>query len=125
MNKREIFDHVKNHLIKQGKPSVIQNKNNSKFVEFNCAYRGTNGTSCAVGCLIKDEYYSEELEGRLVEAEIVCQALSKSIGREINNEDIELLLELQELHDDAAKDTQYWGHVMDVGLDEIEERHFQ
>lgn len=54
MNKKEIFQIVSRHLLEQGEPSF----DNSGM----CAYRGVDGKKCAVGCLIKDEFYSKGLE---------------------------------------------------------------
>ncbi len=51
---REIFDFVKTHLLKQNKQAGN---------ESGCVYRARDGTKCAVGCLIPDWYYSEDLEG--------------------------------------------------------------
>lgn len=62
MTMREVFDRVKTHLLsqrKQAERGLI------------CAYRGSDGTKCAVGCLIKDEFYSEIFEGLGIHAPIV------------------------------------------------------
>lgn len=51
MNIQEIFDTVSVHLLTQNEKSQ-----ESSFYS-SCLYRGPNGTKCAVGCLIKDEFY--------------------------------------------------------------------
>lgn len=58
MNKQEIYDKVKAHLLAQGRRAI---RPGSKNV---CMYRAPNGDKCAVGVLIADEHYSEDLEGR-------------------------------------------------------------
>ena len=54
MTQQEIFDTVLEHLRKQGKASLS--------TEGDCTYRGPDGTSCAVGCLIPDELYDPLIE---------------------------------------------------------------
>lgn len=53
MNAQEIFDTVIHHLLRQGVPSRRDSA---------CLYRGPNGTSCAVGCLIPDEMYNADMD---------------------------------------------------------------
>lgn len=56
MNAQEIFDKVATHLLTQ--------KARSTSKPFNaCAYRGTFGRMCAVGVLIPDDVYTDEMEG--------------------------------------------------------------
>jgi hypothetical protein len=115
---QEVFDRVVTHLRTQGKPS--------KDVTGSCSYRGINGTSCAVGCLIDDEFYDPELEGHSLPAlhqlvpgyaapnyenqlEInackgVLEALEKSLGRPVRGSLLEMLKELQNAHDNEAYD---------------------
>jgi hypothetical protein len=54
---QETFDFVITHLRKQGKRAT---QGGGK----ECAYRGDDGTSCAIGCLIPDNIYDPEIEGR-------------------------------------------------------------
>lgn len=63
MNKQEIFDTVARHIFTQGVPGGHTDLQNN----FACQYRGTGGTSCAVGCLIPDDVYRSEMEGNDVE----------------------------------------------------------
>src|SRR5688572_9122307 len=58
MTNQEIYDAVKAHLLAQGKRAAVSDLPGSS-----CAYRGQNGTKCAVGCLIPDDEYSPEIEG--------------------------------------------------------------
>lgn len=49
------FDAVVEHLFKQGRPA--------KQKHF-CKYRTEDGLSCAVGCRIPDEMYTDDMEAR-------------------------------------------------------------
>lgn len=91
MTNQEIFDKVATHLLKQGKKSVSPGGE--------CKYRGPDGTSCAVGCLITDESYSEGLENQRATSWDVQTALKASLRRELNSTDIGLLDYLQTVHD--------------------------
>ncbi len=95
MNNREIFDKVKTHLLTQNTRSVLPSGA--------CAYRGTNGTMCAVGCLLKDEHYSEELESRPVRSQSVLVALNNS-GIVLDDLGLSMLYELQRVHDGYGMD---------------------
>lgn len=55
--KQETFDMAVGHLIKQGQRAISEDGTNA------CLYRGSEGTKCAVGALIPDELYTEEIEG--------------------------------------------------------------
>ena len=57
MNLQGLFDKVAQHLLKQ-KTKSMQDR---AF-----AYRGEEGRMCAVGCLIKDEFYRPSLEGKII-----------------------------------------------------------
>ena len=87
MDKQEIFDKVCDHLMTQ--------MEKSKLAPDLCAYRGKDGLSCAVGCLIPDEVYSEEIEECSVNDPIFEPTL-KAIGVE---KDVKLLHSLQVIHD--------------------------
>lgn len=52
---QEVFDQVKTHLLTQME----------RAVDFNsCKYRTHNGLKCAAGCLIADDEYTMDMEGR-------------------------------------------------------------
>lgn len=65
MTTQETFDTVFRHLVKQGRRSMTtqasygENRDTER-----CSYRGKGGTSCAIGCLIPDELYSPDIEGK-------------------------------------------------------------
>lgn len=77
MTNQEIFDRVIAHLRKQGEPAFDD--------EGDCLYRTEiNGRvlMCAVGCLIADEHYSENLEGKTIHDDVeVSEAVEASIGK--------------------------------------------
>ncbi|MDB4431169.1 hypothetical protein N9137_02140 [Pseudomonadales bacterium] len=49
-----VIDYVEKHLLEQGGRSID--------CDGECAYRGENGTACAIGCLIPNEMYDEGIE---------------------------------------------------------------
>lgn len=87
---QQIFDTTLNHLRKQGVAAV-------SFIG-HCRYRGENGTSCAVGCLIPEEAYAFELEGLRAGASSVMAATGLAANY------VPLLRDLQGAHDSALKD---------------------
>lgn len=93
MNKQEIFNKVYYHLIAQGKPSY-------NSFEGVCAYRGVNGTSCAIGCLFPDELYDDSIEGDSVLSKSIQEILEK-VGIKTDRKTIGLLFDLQTAHDNV------------------------
>ena len=89
MDKQEIFNYVIPALIAQGGQSVDGTGA--------CAYRGASGRKCAIGMLIKDEFYEPELEGTSVAHYGVILALRRSSVNIFDNE--EFLHNLQRIHD--------------------------
>lgn len=93
MNMLEVFNKVEAHLLAQGVRSMSYSGA--------CAYRGEMGRSCAVGCLIKDEFYHKGLEGIPMWADPdrwLEEALIKS-GIEWCDWSKSMLTDLQSLHD--------------------------
>ncbi len=93
---QKIFDRVTQHLLNQRYPSVQDE------IDESCLYRGPKGRSCSIGCLIDDEYYNEMLEGNTIYEEDIQVALRLS---GINIDDliiIEMLSQLQGLHDELV-----------------------
>lgn len=97
LTKQEIFDRVCAHLLAQGRPSLDGDA---------CLYRGPDGHKCAVGCLIKDEFYSPDIEGLNVYQDSVIVALRCSIGQ-VSESARNLLSDLQAVHDDV--DSSFWA----------------
>jgi hypothetical protein len=95
MTQQEIFDKVTMHLLRQGKKSQSAGDNTT------CLYRGPDGTSCAVGCLIKDEFYFSSLENLGVDTTEVIEALRQSGVMGASFSSLGLLNDLQKLHDYA------------------------
>ena len=98
MNMLEVFNKVEAHLLAQGVRSM-------KYLDM-CAYRGAGGLRCAVGCLIKDEFYHESLEGLAMLPDkkkddhqmLLEEALIKS-GIDLKPATTYMLSDLQDLHD--------------------------
>jgi hypothetical protein len=96
MTDQEIFDKVSAHLLQQNKPAMEDDS---------CRYRTSDGLSCAVGCLIAPEVYSEDLEGQLTCSYAVRAALRDS-GIGTTYKTLTLLCRLQGLHDKVS--THQW-----------------
>lgn len=99
MNTQQLFDKVATHLLAQKAPAMSCG---------GCMYRGDDGMMCAVGCLIDDKAYSPRLEGLSLSdkgggsAEVIVDAVRRSIGRDLDHDEIAMLRELQQLHDNAG-----------------------
>ena len=97
MTDLEIFDFVAAHLLRQGKQSRCASAGSLYHA---CLYRNTDGTSCAIGCLIKDEFYDPEMEGTQIPDNPMAQAaVAKSIGRKLVGHVTDVLNMLQRVHD--------------------------
>lgn len=90
MTKQEVFDTVYHHLLAQGCKSLDMSDE--------CCYRSPNGLKCAAGVLIKDEHYTEGLEGSNTQTPEVTAALVKS---GVPKEALDLIRMLQAIHDDC------------------------
>jgi len=105
LNRQEVFDIVSTHLLTQMAVSRIPESEVDRNGNLNsCAYRSESGLKCAIGKLIKDEFYTYDLETLNVTHRAVSEALAKS-GYEFNNDDhslvsdTEFLMYLQRIHD--------------------------
>ncbi|RWB08804.1 MAG: hypothetical protein EOQ39_18675 [Mesorhizobium sp.] len=92
MTNQDIFDKVAAHLL-------TQNAQAREPISGHCAYRGANSMVCAVGCLIPDDKYYPEMEGK------GPSDLHEVYGL-FPDESIDLLNELQMVHDHY--DTHEW-----------------
>ncbi len=92
MNNQLLFDRVTNHLLTQRQCSEGDGS---------CLYRGPNGLKCAVGVLIEDEYYDPEMETNSPKNDLVRKALEKSLGEKMTLDNISLLTNLQDIHDNV------------------------
>lgn len=109
MNKREVFNTVKAHLLSQDAKALS---------DVGCAYRGEGNKKCAIGCLIKDEYYDARIERKTVESADVKAAVQNSLGCTLDRQEIDFLTDLQVIHDEALVEN--WP----AALNTFEERNF-
>lgn len=94
MKAQEIFDTVATHLMKQKERAFNHSLNM-------CAYRGSNNTKCAIGCLIPDEMYTQKMEANTV-SELFAKFLN--VADHIGGEHLSLCSDLQKIHDDIPWD---------------------
>lgn len=95
---QETFDEMVNHLRKQNSKSWLVDERDGA-----CAYRSQDGKMCAVGCLIKDEFYdpSLDLEENIVSNPKVRKALCNS-GYCTDGKFRKLMESMQFCHDTIA-----------------------
>lgn len=104
LNKQEIFNKVKKHLLAQ----MIQARTSDPA--YGCAYRGqltpnNEIAKCAIGCLIEDQHYTPAIEGCTMSYDrksIVIElldALNKSGIHPESEEEFQFLKDLQTVHD--------------------------
>lgn len=108
--KKEVFDFVKAHLLKQNRRSSNG---------YRCLYRHPTSetvNACAVGCLIFDEEYRENMEGAGVGG-LSVEILHHMPSFRPNNDVLRLLNDLQGLHDRVAE------HQWSDQLDNIAKEH--
>jgi hypothetical protein len=95
----DIFNYVKEHLLKQNEKSVDP-------WSLSCHYRSQKEDGkvlmCAVGCLMDDRFYIEEFENSSPNDLRVRQAVESSINNWAYN--VSLLSELQNIHDEYEPD---------------------
>lgn len=116
MTAQEIFNKVATHLATQKVAS---------FQRFRgCLYRGPNGTSCAVGCLIPDSAYSPDFESLPLpvmkpngsEALMLYETIEK-LGL---TEFLPLLRGLQQVHDKVMPRQGDDEEVQKTGMREVQ-----
>lgn len=100
MDNQEIFDTVALHLVTQ---------NHRCESDDTCKYHHL-GRKCAVGCLISDEVYNSyyspgmsynPLEGKAIRSPVVKVAVEQSQETKLTMDNIALLEQLQQVHDQA------------------------
>ena len=103
-----MFEYVKDHLLKQKAQSINP-------YTTDCLYRYNPGAGhldvmqCAVGCLIKEEFYSEELESKSVQDPSVYDAVYNSVSNwKVNTV---MLAKLQSIHDIVP--IEHWKESLD------------
>ena len=90
MDKQKIFDKVLQHFRMQGR------KSSSGAI---CLYRGPRGLQCAIGCLIPDELYKLDMEGRNVATVLESSPALCALLGITGTSDCHLLKKLQVIHD--------------------------
>jgi hypothetical protein len=107
---KDIFERVSTHLLRQR--AVSEDDDGS------CRLRGANGRKCAIGSLVCDDLYEEHLEGvgisyyRHAQDGDLLRALYASNVNAYDPNVIDLLMELEQIHDDASVDE--WPHLLAV-----------
>ena len=111
MDKQTIFDTVVNHLAAQGTQSMSGGDPDTNR-EAGCAYRGDNGTKCAVGCLIPDDMYNPKMEN----ATVVSLAQRKELPAELY-EHVDMLSDLQYAHDWSTSAAELIDKLCEIARD--------
>lgn len=92
---QSLFDEIWDWFVVQGKPRSVAYGGGS------CAYRGANGSKCAVGVLIRDDEYSDRMDdgaptvGTLADYRLLPSRLVPHLA---------MLRELQGVHDGAYRE---------------------
>jgi hypothetical protein len=108
LSARDIYERVCAHLLKQR--AVSEDENGS------CRLRSAHGRKCAIGSLVKDDVYDPAIEGTGISYYRHAQdgkLLRALYASDVNAYDlgiIELLCELEQVHDDASVDQ--WPHLL-------------
>lgn len=104
MNAQEIFDTVAIHLLTQNKKSV--------YFGVQCRYRAPNNLKCAIGILIPDDIYTDDMEGLGVGGLLDSYDISPTLPKYFMKHR-DLLAALQLVHD--KNDPEYWkGELVSV-----------
>jgi hypothetical protein len=112
---RDIYERVSAHLLTQR--AVSEDDNGS------CRLRSSDGRKCAIGSLIADDVYRPDIEGvgisyyRNARDGSLLRALYASDVNAYDSEIAELLIALEEVHDDFSVDE--WPRL----LARLAERH--
>ena len=91
MTDQTMFDTVVTHLLTQN--SVSMNDTGT------CVYRGPDNKRCAIGCIIPDEMYTVDLEGKEVKILVNNSFLSTDLTSYLLQFNTNLLIRLQQVHD--------------------------
>ena len=90
MDRQAIFNKVVQHLRKQGSQAVDDN---------GCLYRSLDGKKCAIGCLIPDELYNQNIERCGVRS--LSHIFLANCIPGYSPDDEEFLSRLQRVHDNS------------------------
>lgn len=86
-------EEYKNILYKAIEDKLVPSLNENGM----CAYRGKNGTKCAVGLLIPDEEYDKSIESNSIR-DLIIQEKIKAANDQLE----QLLYDVQKTHDNLA-----------------------
>lgn len=92
LDKQELFNKVYDHLMKQ-QCAATDDIGDCMY------YESETGNRCAVGCLIKKEFYDHKMEGKKLADKLVLKVLSQSLGEIPSDDILDMLNSLQHLHD--------------------------
>lgn len=103
-SRQEIFNTVKDHLLKQGVKSACTSKNpNSGEDITTCMYRGPDGAKCAAGVLIPDEAYKTSFEGYAVTYSVIHEVLqTNGVNMDIDDAFVRALQKIHDEHKPAT-----------------------
>jgi hypothetical protein len=87
---QELFDRICEHLLTQNRKAIEVTRQGEM-----CRYRGADGCSCAIGCLIPDDDYDPSIEGSIV----LDAPVWSRIPYELDEHLLVSLRNLQNLHD--------------------------
>ncbi|KIG02410.1 hypothetical protein [Caballeronia concitans] len=108
LSPKDIYERVREHLLAQR--AVSEDDNGS------CRLRSAHGRKCAIGSLVRDDVYETDLEGvgisyyRHAQDGKLLRALYASNVNAYDPNVIDLLIELEQVHDDASVDE--WPHLL-------------
>ena len=105
MTKQQTFDIVTKHLLTQNKKALGMGTNGRVI----CKYRGDDNTMCAAGCLISNEKYQLDFEGKGVIESEIAEIMIES------GHSIKLVAGLQEIHDSI--NVEYWPEKLKLLAD--------
>ena len=136
-NDMQVMDYVVTNLLKQGKKSVesFMNYDTDEYEPSgDCVYRGfirdddgqiMDTLKCAVGHIISDEVYDEQLESQTVDNTHVLDAVKVSCENwEVTDNSLGMLKVLQSIHDqiDIERWEAYFLYVRQQIIDEFDGR---
>jgi hypothetical protein len=119
MDKQKIALEIVQHMAQQKTAAITPNDG--------CMYRTQDGKKCAIGGIIPDDLYSEEMEGKLIRGILVgftelAQYFKNKYGIDKEQEEHILLLnEFQSIHDTNKILTSWPKNFAKVIRNEIDE----
>ena len=105
MTNQEMFDKVCAHLLTQLSTSLDDTGT--------CLYRGPDGKKCAIGCLIPDELYTEDLEKKEIRTLLDYSIGNSELSAYLSQFNKDLLIRLQKTHD-AYPPTEWYSDLLRV-----------